>query len=74
MRAIDLLEKLLLWNPEERISATDVLAHPYLSSYHDPTHEPNCPPFDESFEVPAAEDALLRGLIQAEVSVFLPPV
>ncbi|KAJ5856457.1 CMGC/MAPK/P38 protein kinase [Penicillium soppii] len=38
--AIDLLEKLLVWDPEERLSAGAALAHPYLELYHDSTDEP----------------------------------
>jgi p38 MAP kinase len=38
--AIDLLEKLLVWDPKERLGAGPALAHPYLEVYHDPTDEP----------------------------------
>lgn len=31
---IDLLEKLLVWDPQERLSAADALRHPWLSAYH----------------------------------------
>ncbi|KAI5962531.1 tmk1 [Candida pseudojiufengensis] len=37
---IDLLEKMMLFNPEKRISVDDALKHPYLSNYHDPLDEP----------------------------------
>ncbi|KAG2186075.1 hypothetical protein INT43_002513 [Umbelopsis isabellina] len=49
-QAIDLLEKMLVFDPRTRISATEALAHPYLSPYHDPTDEPVAPEkFDWSF-------------------------
>ena len=38
--AIDLLEKMLVFDPKKRITAGGGLAHEYLSPYHDPTDEP----------------------------------
>ncbi|CRK25369.1 hypothetical protein BN1723_003275 [Verticillium longisporum] len=38
--AIDLLEKMLVFDPKKRITATEALSHDYLSPYHDPTDEP----------------------------------
>ncbi|KAI6748671.1 hypothetical protein HG530_015444 [Fusarium avenaceum] len=38
--AIDLLERMLVFDPKKRITATEALAHDYLSPYHDPTDEP----------------------------------
>lgn len=38
--AIDLLERMLVFDPKKRINATEALAHPYLSAYHDETDEP----------------------------------
>jgi len=38
--AIDLLEKMLVFDPRKRITATDSLAHEYIAPYHDPTDEP----------------------------------
>jgi serine/threonine protein kinase len=38
--AIDLLERMLVFDPRKRVRASDGLAHEYLAPYHDPTDEP----------------------------------
>ncbi|CAF0969441.1 unnamed protein product [Adineta ricciae] len=38
--ALDLLERLLTFNPHKRISVDEALAHPYLQEHHDPNDEP----------------------------------
>jgi p38 MAP kinase len=38
--AVDLLEKMLDIDPEKRITTTEALAHPYVSTYSDPEDEP----------------------------------
>ncbi|WBW74146.1 MAP kinase Sty1 [Schizosaccharomyces osmophilus] len=49
--AVDLLEKMLVFDPRKRISAADALAHEYLAPYHDPTDEPVADEiFDWSFQ------------------------
>ena len=37
--AIDLLEKLLVMDPDRRLNAVEALAHPYFSNYADPEDE-----------------------------------
>lgn len=47
---VDLLERMLVFDPKKRITATDALAHPYLLPYHDVADEPVADePFDWSF-------------------------
>jgi mitogen-activated protein kinase 7 len=41
--AIDLLVKMLTFDPAVRISCEQALEHPYLAAWHDPTDEPVCP-------------------------------
>lgn len=38
-RALDLLDKMLTFNPNRRITIEDALAHPYLEQYYDPNDE-----------------------------------
>jgi p38 MAP kinase len=38
--AIDLLERMLVFDPKKRITSTEALSHDYLAQYHDPTDEP----------------------------------
>ncbi|ODV96607.1 hypothetical protein PACTADRAFT_48438 [Pachysolen tannophilus NRRL Y-2460] len=47
--AIDLLEKLLTFNPSKRIKVEDALKHPYLKLYHDPNDEPIAEKIPEDF-------------------------
>jgi mitogen-activated protein kinase 15 len=41
--AIDLVRKLIQWNPANRPSAEECLAHPYLVQFHRPKREINAP-------------------------------
>lgn len=45
--AVDLMLKLLTFDPEERLSAEEALAHPFLAELHDPADEPAGEPFDK---------------------------
>jgi mitogen-activated protein kinase 1/3 len=62
--AIDLLERMLTWSPESRISVDDVLAHPFLAGFHDLFAEPVTVPLqDFDFErSDLSVDALKRML------------
>lgn len=49
--ALDLLRRLLAFDPAERITCDEALRHPYLAVWHDPADEPVCSSkFDFSFE------------------------
>lgn len=37
--ALDLLDRMLTFNPVKRITVEEALAHPYLEQYYDPTDE-----------------------------------
>ncbi|GAA5862967.1 hypothetical protein JCM8547_003635 [Rhodosporidiobolus lusitaniae] len=68
--ALDLLAKLLAFDPHERISCEDALAHPYLGVWSEPNDEPLCEKvFDFGFEVVDDIEGM-RRLIVEEVEEF----
>ncbi|CAL5433168.1 unnamed protein product [Camellia sinensis] len=71
--AIDLLEKMLVFDPTKRITVDEALCHPYLSSLHDINDEPICPsPFSFDFEQPAFNEEKIKDLIWMESLKFNP--
>jgi mitogen-activated protein kinase 15 len=38
-QALDLLRKMLVFNPKNRITVEDALSHPYLKDFHNPQEE-----------------------------------
>ncbi|KAI8810009.1 kinase-like domain-containing protein [Cladochytrium replicatum] len=69
-QALDLLEKLLKFDPAQRMTVEGALAHPYLEAYHDVDDEPvHDTPFDFSFETLESMDDM-RKMIAHEVMEF----
>lgn len=68
--ALDLLDRMLAFDPSSRISVEDALEHRYLHIWHDASDEPACPKtFDFAFEV--VEDVQeMRKMILDEVMRF----
>jgi mitogen-activated protein kinase 7 len=68
--ALDLLDKMLAFDPSTRISVEQALEHPYLHIWHDASDEPDCPTtFNFDFEV--IEDVgEMRKVILDEVHRF----
>lgn len=65
-QALDLLEKLLAFNPAKRITVEDALKHPYLEPYHDPEDEPTAPPIpDEFFDFDRRKDELSKEQLKS---------
>ncbi|WFD34073.1 mitogen-activated protein kinase [Malassezia cuniculi] len=68
--ALDLLRRLLAFDPSERISCVEALQHPYLAVWQDPADEPVCATkFDFSFERVNDTEGM-RQLIIEEVTNF----
>lgn len=68
--ALDLLDRMLAFDPSSRISVEEALEHPYLHIWHDASDEPNCPTtFDFHFEV-VDEVQEMRKMILDEVVRF----
>lgn len=68
--ALDLLERMLAFDPSSRISVEQALEHPYLQIWHDASDEPDCPTtFNFDFEV-IEEIPQLRQVILDEVYRF----
>ena len=54
--AIDLLTKMLAFDPDQRITVVQALEHPWLSSYHDVNDEPECPtPYNKWHDIEKLE-------------------
>jgi len=71
--ALDLLEKMLAFAPEKRITVEQALAHPYLAALHDPEDEPiSEEPFNFDFENPLFTTEQLKDLIWNEVCHYHP--
>ncbi|TMW66378.1 hypothetical protein Poli38472_004143 [Pythium oligandrum] len=73
--AIDLLEKMLVFDPAKRISVEDALEHPYLESLHNVEDEPVADSaFSFDFEKEELHKERLQELILEEITKFHPEV
>ncbi|KAH7542562.1 hypothetical protein FEM48_Zijuj02G0087200 [Ziziphus jujuba var. spinosa] len=71
--AIDLAEKMLVFDPSKRISVEDALNHPFLSSLHELNEEPTCPSsFVFDFEQISLNEEDIKEMIWRESLNFNP--
>lgn len=74
-KALDLLGKMLTFNPHQRITVEQALAHPYLKQYYDPEDEPIADePFTFETELDDLPKEKLKVLIYEEVMKFTSPI
>ena len=83
--ALDLLSRMLRFNPSERITVDEALAHPYVASFSQPSPEmadqisqmgdvnPTCSePFSFAYEKCKLTATMLRELMWLEMSMYHP--
>ncbi|KZP01597.1 Pkinase-domain-containing protein [Calocera viscosa TUFC12733] len=68
----DLIHKFLRFDPDERITVNEALAHPFLETYHDEADEPTCPHVFEKWQRIETLETLddFRAEIYKEVEEF----
>jgi len=71
---VDLVQKMLIFNPDDRIAVEDALAHPFLAKLHAETDEPvekqTMPPYDFDFELYSLKTAEFKELIYEEIQLY----
>jgi len=65
--ALDLLDRLLAFNPVKRITVEEALRHPYLEPYHDPEDEPTADMIpEEFFDFDRNKDSLTKEQLKSQ--------
>jgi serine/threonine protein kinase len=71
--ALDLLDKMLIFNPHERITVDEALAHPYFKSLHNVKSEGECSrAFDFEFEKMHMTKEVLQEFMWQEIQHYRP--
>ena len=71
--ALDLLSKMLTFNPNKRYTVEQCLAHPYFEELHSLDDEPSCgKPFDWTFDNFKPTKEQLQEMVYDEAKIFHP--
>ncbi|MCO5604873.1 hypothetical protein L7F22_059047 [Adiantum nelumboides] len=71
--AIDLMQKMLTFDPSMCISAEEALAQPYMAKLHDEADEPTCPtPYVVEFDELSLTEKEIKDLIYEESMQYYP--
>ncbi|KAK3009548.1 hypothetical protein RJ639_013778, partial [Escallonia herrerae] len=71
--AIDLAERMLVFDPSKRITVEEAMNHPFLSGLHEINEEPTCrSPFVFDFEQSSLSEEDVKELIWKESLLFYP--
>jgi mitogen-activated protein kinase 1/3 len=69
--ALDLLGKMLVFNPNKRYTIEQCISHPYFEQLHNPESEPICEePFDWTFDDVELTTENLQSMIYDEALKF----
>lgn len=69
-QALDLIDRMLQFNPNKRLTVEEAIQHPYLASLHDPNDEPCCPqPFSFPIEDAVVNDDTIRDLVYDDITM-----
>jgi len=69
--ALNMLDDLLIFNPNRRVTIEQALKHPYLTQYYDPTDEPVASqPFTFDMELGDLPLSQLKQLIFEEIELI----
>lgn len=71
--ALDVLDRMITFNPQKRITVDQALAHPYLERYHDVSNEPVAPkPFRSEAEFDDLPQEEIKALVYRETAKYNP--
>ncbi|CAF1637042.1 unnamed protein product [Rotaria magnacalcarata] len=72
-QGVDLLDRLLSFDPRLRPTAEEALAHPYLTEYHDPEDEPTTTRMVDNYQDADLSISEWKTIIWQMIQGFVPP-